>query len=71
MCPMTDEEPTDQDQGARPRREAVHEAAETVAETVAEIEADEDPQTGREAAELELMEEGRSDAGAEVGDHLE
>ncbi len=62
---MTDRE-QDRDQD---REHVSEEEAEELEEEAAER--NPDPQTRREALELELMEEGRSEAGEDVGDEID
>ena len=61
-----DDEHVDEDEHARQIRE---EEAEELEEEAAER--NPDPQTRREALELELMEEDRSEAGEDVGDEID
>ncbi len=65
---MTDRDP-DRKQDREDRDHVSEEEAEELEEEAAER--NPDPQTRREALELELMEEDRSEEGEDVGDEIE
>jgi hypothetical protein len=65
---MTDREDREQD-SKKDREHVSEEEAEELEEEAAER--NPDPQTRREALELELMDEDRSDAGEDVGDEID
>ena len=69
---MTDREKDDREKDGK-EREHVRQVSEDEAEEIEE-EAEErnpDPQTRREALELELMDEDRSEAGEDVGEEID
>jgi hypothetical protein len=69
---MTDREKDDREKEGK-EREHVRQVSEDEAEEIEE-EAEElnpDPQTRREALELELMDEDRSEAGEDVGEEID
>jgi hypothetical protein len=63
---MTDREHDREHDGDQDREHVSEEEAEELEEEAAER--NPDPQTRREALELELMEEGRSEAGEDIGE---
>jgi hypothetical protein len=65
---MTDREDREQD-SKKDREHVSEEEAEELEEEAAER--NPDPQTRREALELELMDEDRSEAGEDVGDEID
>jgi hypothetical protein len=66
---MTDHEKDREHDGEKDREHVSEEEAEELEEEAAER--NPDPQTRREALELELMDEDRSEAGEDVGDEIE
>ena len=71
---MTDREKDDREKDDREKeREHVSQVSKEEAEELEEeaAERNPDPQTRREALELELMDEGRSEAGEDVGEEID
>jgi hypothetical protein len=71
---MTDREQDDREKDDREKeREHVSQVSKEEAEELEEeaAERNPDPQTRREALELELMDEGRSEAGEDVGEEID
>ena len=66
---MTDRGEDREKDGERDREHVSEEEAEELEEEAAER--NPDPQTRREALELELMDEDRSEAGEDVGDEID
>ena len=66
---MTDRGEDREKDGEKDREHVSEEEAEELEEEAAER--NPDPQTRREALELELMEEDRSEAGEDVGDEID
>jgi len=66
---MTDRGEDREKDGEKDREHVSEEEAEELEEEAAER--NPDPQTRREALELELMDEDRSEAGEDVGDEIE
>jgi hypothetical protein len=66
---MTDREHDREHDGDQDREHVSEEEAEELEEEAAER--NPDPQTRREALELELMEEGRSEAGEDIGEETD
>jgi hypothetical protein len=70
---MTDREKKDDRKKEDTEREHVRQVSEDEAEEIEEdaAERNPDPQTRREALELELMDEDRSEAGEDVGEEID
>ena len=74
---MTDREQDDREKDDREKSEKEREHVSQVSKEEAEeleeeaAERNPDPQTRREALELELMDEGRSEAGEDVGEEID
>ncbi|HEV8207459.1 MAG TPA: hypothetical protein VGR04_12305 [Acidimicrobiia bacterium] len=66
---MTDRDEDREKDGEKNREHVSEEEAEELEEEAAER--NPDPQTRREALELELMDEDRSEAGEDVGDEID
>ena len=66
---MTDRDEDREKDGEKDREHVSEEEAEELEEEAAER--NPDPQTRREALELELMDEDRSEAGEDVGDEID